>query len=144
MTLAQSTPEALQARTADGLARHPSAPRRGVTWHEPPDIVLDETGTIQKCSRSFGLLFGYRGADLADHHISMLFPQLSAEPLLKDGQLSPKVDFLCRCGHLFLAQDCRGHIFKSELSFVRMRADGHPRIRLIMRHVADKGMRADR
>lgn len=144
MTLIQSTPKALQARTTDGSPRRPSPPRRGVTWHEPPDIVLDETGMIQKCSRSFGLLFGYHDADLAERHISMLFPQLSAEPLLTDGQLSPKVDFLCRCGHLFLARDCRGHFFKSELSFVRMRSDGHHRIRLIMRHVADRDMHTHR
>lgn len=109
-----------------------------MAWHEPPDIVLDEAGMIQKCSRSFEVLFGYRAAELAERHISLLFPQLSTQALFHDGQFSSKLDFLCRCGHLFLARDCRGRIFKSELSFVRMRTDGHRRLRLIMRPTADR------
>ncbi len=121
-----------------------SFPRRSVTWREPPDIVLDEAGVIQKCSKSFEVLFGYRSADLSEQHISMLFPQLSLDSLFKDGHFSPKLDFLCRCGHRFLAHDGRGHTFKSELSFVRIRTDGHRRVRLIVRPVADRGAHAAR
>ncbi len=104
-----------------------------MAWHEPPDITLDEAGVIQSCSKSFEALFGYRGAELAERHVSLLFPALSAPALFHDGRFSPKLDFLCRCGHLFLAQDCRGHSFRSELSFVRIRSGGHPRLKLIVR-----------
>lgn len=111
------------------LRRHAAIPQ------EPADIFLDEDGMIQKCSKSFEMLFGYRSADLFERHISTLFPQLSADMLVKDNHFNPKLAFLCRCGHLFQAQDARGHTFKSELSFVSIRNGAHRRLRLIVRPI---------
>ena len=104
-----------------------------VEWLEPPALSLDDDGFIQICSDSCAQLFGYHGPDLTSHHISSLFPQLSGQELLLDGQLNPMLDFLCHCGHPFLAMDRQGGTFKSALNLIRIMHPGSSNLRLIVR-----------
>lgn len=120
------------------LGEHP------VEWDEPPALSLDETGFILKCSKSCEKLFGYRSPDLAKLHISCLIPQLSGHKLVMDGRFNPMLDFLCHCGHLFLAQNRQGDTFKGELSFVRVENEGRRSLRLIVRPLKTDNMTVNR
>ena len=113
-------------------------------WDESPALSLDETGVILKCSKSCEKLFGYPSPDLAKRHISYLIPQLSGHKLVVDGRFNPMLDFLCHCGHLFLAQNKQGDTFKGELSFVRIEIEGRRSLRLIVRPLKTEKMTVNR
>lgn len=99
---------------------------------DPPFFMLDEKGFIQKCNSACAELFGCQGPDLARHHISCFFPQLSGQSLVTDGQLNPMLDFLCHCGHRFQALNAHGGTFNSTLNLIRIRGGGASALRLIV------------
>ncbi len=107
--------------------------KRSTAWHEPPALVLDESGLIQDCSKSVENLFGYRKGELAWQHISCLFPQFSDIALIQDGEINPKLNFISRCGHIFVAMNRQGNAIPVHLNFIRFQRDGLCTLRLILR-----------
>lgn len=102
----------------------------------PVALVLNEHGIIRDCCQGGEQLFGYRCSELLKLHVSILLPQLAGVPLLQDGIFNPRLDFLCHCGHRFVAQDKEGHSFYSELHFVHLQHGARSTIRLIVRPAA--------
>lgn len=109
------------------------SPARALEWYEPPALTMDQSGMIQTCNESCEELFGCRSLDLADQHVSCLFPQLTGHTLMMDGRLNPMLDFLCHCGHHFHTQDRQGRTFASALNFVRIEHGGRRSLRVIVR-----------
>lgn len=101
--------------------------------NDPPALSLDERGMIQDCSKSFEMLFGFRRSDLVLHHVSMLFPQLTGVELVQAGKFNPLLNYLCRCGHLYQAQNRQGDSFFSKLSFAYIGYDGSRSLRMLVR-----------
>jgi PAS domain S-box-containing protein len=91
-----------------------------IKWREPPALSLDDHGLIQDINMLCESTFGYQRQDLVNHHISKLFSQLSDIDLVKDGQVNPSLNYLCRCGHFFQAQNQKGDFVSCNLSFVRI------------------------
>ncbi len=87
-------------------------------WREPAQLTLDEFGMIRDCNKAGEDLFAYSLRDLVSLHISILLPQLARIELLQKGQLNPRLNYLCHCGHVFLAQSRDGGTFSSELAMV--------------------------
>jgi len=102
-------------------------------WNEPPALLLDEGGLIRDCSTSVETLFGYRLGELVWQHISCLFPQFSDIALLQNGQIDAKLNFISRCGHIFLGLDRQGNTVPLHLNFIRFERDGLCTLRLILR-----------
>jgi len=100
---------------------------------EPVTLTLDERGMIRDCCNSCEALFGYSRRELVWQHISKLLPQLSGIKLVKDGQINPRLGFVCRCGHLFRAQSRDDGFFYSELSFVNLEHAGMRILRVFVR-----------
>jgi hypothetical protein len=107
--------------------------KRPADWDEPPSLLLDEDGLIQDCSKPVESLFGYRLGELAWQHISCLFPHLSEIALIQQGRVNPKLDFISRCGHIFLGLNKQGNAIPTELNFVRFEHDGSCTLKLILR-----------
>lgn len=105
---------------------------RTTEWMEPPALSLDERGMIQDCSKSFERLFGFKRCDLVWQHVSRLLPQLTGVNLVEAGRLNPILNYLCHCGHRYLAQNQRGETFSCNLSFVRIEFGGKRSLRLIL------------
>ena len=116
---------------------HPAArklPEKSSTdWDEPPSLLLDEGGLIQDCSKPAESLFGYRLGELVWQHISCLFPHLSEIALIQQGRVNPKLDFISRCGHIFMGLNKQGNAIPSELNFIRFEHDGMYTLKLIVR-----------
>lgn len=106
---------------------------RSADWHEPPSLLLDESGLIQDCSKHVENLFGYQLCELVWQHISCLFPQLSDIALIQKGQVNPKLAFISRCGHIFLGLNRRGNTIPIELNFIRFEREGLCTLKLILR-----------
>lgn len=92
--------------------------------NDPPALSLDESGVIHDCSRSFEKLFGFLRDDLVRCHISCLFPQLNGVELVQDGNFNSHLNFLCRCGHYFQAQNWKGESLAINLNFAHVGYDG--------------------
>jgi PAS domain S-box-containing protein len=103
-----------------------------IKWHEPPAISLDEHGLIHDINASCERLFGYQRPDLLNNHISKLFSQLADVELIRDGQVNPSLNYRCRCGHFFQAQNQKGDIFSCNLSFVRVGNEEKRNFRMIV------------
>jgi PAS domain S-box-containing protein len=101
--------------------------------HDPPALSLDERGMILDCSKTFEKLFGFRRSELVWRHVSTLFTQLTGVELVKEEQVNPFLNYLCRCGQLYQAQNRQGDTFLSNLSIVRLEYDGRRFLRLIVR-----------
>jgi PAS domain-containing protein len=101
--------------------------------HDPLALSLDERGMIQDCSKSFERQFGFRRSDLVWQPVSKLFPQLLGVELIKAGQVNPLLNYLCRCGQLYEAQNRHGISFSCNLSFVRIEYNGKRSLRLMVR-----------
>jgi PAS domain-containing protein len=99
---------------------------------DPPALSLDERGMIQDCSKSFERLFGFKRCDLVWQHISRLLPQLTGVDLVEAGRINPFLNYLCHCGHHYLAQNQRGDTFPCNLNFVRVEFGGKSSLRLIL------------
>lgn len=102
-------------------------------WHALPELLLDETGLIKDCSKYVEALFGYRRHELVWQHISCLFPQLSDYELIQRGRINPQLDFICHCGHIFMALDRQGGTSANELSIIKLEHNGLRTLRLIVR-----------
>lgn len=100
---------------------------------EPAALTLDQSGMIQDCTDAGEELFGFSRSELAQHHISLLFPQLSDTALLSNGLINSRLLFLSHCGHLFWAMDRDGEAFFSELFFSQLEYGAHPILRVIVR-----------
>jgi PAS domain S-box-containing protein len=104
--------------------------------HDPPALSLDERGMILDCSKTFEKMFGFRRSELVWRHVSTLFTQLTGVELVQAGQVNPFLNYLCRCGQLYQAQNRQGDTFFSNLSFVRLEYDGRRFLRMIV-HTTD-------
>lgn len=102
-------------------------------WNEPVTLTLDERGMIRDCCSSCEALFGYSRRELVWQHVSKLLPQLSEIKLVQNGQINPRLGFICRCGHLFRSQNRDDSFFYSELSFVNLEHAGMRILRLFVR-----------
>ena len=100
--------------------------------HEFPALSLNERGMIQDCNKCCERLFGYQRRELVWQPVSSLFPQLTGVVWVQDGRFNPRLNFLCRCGKLFQAQNRQGDTFTNTLSFVRLEYNGRPTLRLIV------------
>jgi PAS domain-containing protein len=89
-----------------------------------PVVTLDELGMILDCNKPFERLFGFEWHDLLWHHISRLFPQLSATDLALAGEVYPILDYLIRCGQPHQAQSRHGVPFTCHLIFARIAQEG--------------------
>jgi hypothetical protein len=101
--------------------------------HDPLALSLDERGLIQDCSKSFEKQFGFRRSDLVWQPVSKLFPQLVGVELIKSGQINPLLNYLCRCGQHYEAQNRHGDTLSCNLSFVRVEYNGKRLLRLMVR-----------
>ncbi len=109
-----------------------SVERHIAKWQEPVTLTLDERGLIHDCSNSGEKLFGYCRDDLVQQHVSRLFPQLSEVVLVENGTINPRLIFLCRCSHQFMAQGKGGRAFLSKLSIVLLEIAGKGFLKLIV------------
>ncbi|HUV99333.1 MAG TPA: PAS domain-containing protein [Gallionella sp.] len=100
--------------------------------HDSPALSLDERGMIQDCNKSCEGLFGYLRRELVWQPVSSLFFQLAGAVWVRDGRFNPRLNFLCRCGKLFHAQNRQGDTFTSTLSFACLEYDGRLTLRLIV------------
>jgi PAS domain S-box-containing protein len=98
----------------------------------PPALSLDERGMIHDCTKSCEEFFGYQRPDLLKHHVSSLFPQLAGVALVQEGRFNPVLNFICRCGQLFQAQDRRGDTHPCNLFFVPIENNGKRTLRMIV------------
>jgi hypothetical protein len=101
--------------------------------HDPLALSLDERGMIQDCSKSFEKQFGFRRSDLVWQPVAKLFPELVGVELIKSGQVNPLLNYLCRCGQLYRAQNRHGDTLSCNLSFVRIECNGKRSLRLMVR-----------
>jgi PAS domain S-box-containing protein len=124
------------AGEADAFVKTLSAEKTGEyapERHDPPALSLDERGMILDCSKAFEKLFGFRRSELVWRHVSTLFTQLTGVELVQAGQVNPFLNYLCRCGQLYQAQNRQGDTFSSNLSFVRLEYGGRRFLRLVVR-----------
>jgi len=112
---------------------HDSVDEPPAKLHEFPALLLNERGMIQDCNKSCESLFGYLRRELVWQPISSLFPQLAGAVWFRDGRFNPRLNFLCRCGKLFQTQNRQGDTLTNALIFVRLKYDGRPTLRLIVR-----------
>lgn len=78
-------------------------------------LFLNDDGLIEDCSSASEPVFGYPKQELRGRHVSMLLPKLEGLELVNDGQINPRLRFLCRCAVPFLAQRRDGTKFASEV-----------------------------
>jgi len=109
-------------------------------------LTLDERGMVCDCNCAGESLFKYPRNELVLRHISMLLPQLAEVELIENGQLNPRLRFLCRIGRRFQAVTQDGERFASEIFLSLLNNTGHGRLSLIVRPVeeapCDDGLRA--
>lgn len=95
----------------------PRDPRTGAPYEEIAMMALDERGKILDCNRASERLFKYLRHEMVWRHVSMLLPQLANCPLVKDGQINPRLRFFCRLGRDYRAVTRDGEDFSSRLYF---------------------------
>lgn len=95
-----------------------------------PMLTLDERGMILDCNNPFERLFATEWHDLAWHHITRLFPELSASDFAQAGQVYPILDYLRRCARLYQTRNRHGVSFSCKLFFVGFMDEGKYRLRL--------------
>lgn len=101
--------------------------------HEPPALSLDERGMIQWCNKPFESLLGFRRSELIWQHVSKLLPEFADIELVQNGQVNPRLNYLCHCGHLYETQSKDGDIFLASLALIRIEHNGKKSIRMIVR-----------
>jgi len=100
------------------VERRRLADKSPAVLHEPLALSLDERGMIKDCSRSLASLLGYRRSELVWKHVSMVFPRLKGVELYQNGQVNPMLNYLCRCGQTYDAQNRQGVSISTRLNFV--------------------------
>lgn len=96
-------------------------------------LMLDERGMIRGCNGAIESLFGYRRSEVVWQHISLLLPQLADTDLVCNGQLNPRLLFLCRVGGYFKAHRRNGERFVSDLFLLNLSNPGSGNLRMIVR-----------
>jgi hypothetical protein len=105
-----------------------------------PALSLDERGMILDCNKQFEKQTGFEWHDLVWHHITRVFPQLTADDFIQAGQVVPLPDYLIRCSKLYQAQNQRGVSFFSNLIFVLHEHEGKRALRLFVCPAEDASM----
>ncbi len=108
------------------------ASRMRIGHEDPAALTLDERGMICDCSKAAERLLCCLRSDLVWRHVSLLLPQFVEGVLMQDGQLNPRISFLCHCGHLFQVQGPEGRAFSSELRLFELNNSGRRTVRLIL------------
>ncbi len=98
-------------------------------------LMLDERGMVCDCNHAGESLFKYRSDEMVLRHISMLLPQLAKVELMQNGQINPRLRFLCRIGGRFLAVTQDGERFASEIFLNLLDNEENTRLSLIVRPV---------
>ena len=78
-------------------------------------LLLNDAGLIVDCNPACQTTFGYSRQELCNHHVSVLLPKLEGTEIVTDGQINPRLRFLCRCAVPFVARRRDGTIFASEV-----------------------------
>lgn len=78
-------------------------------------LTLDRRGVIRDCNSTSEALFKYHRSELIERQISLLLPQLAGSELIQDGQVNPRLSFLCRIGRSFQAVTQPGESFSCRL-----------------------------
>ena len=99
---------------------------------QQPALSLDERGMITDCNKPFEMLFGLEWRDLVWHHVTRVFPQLSAEDFSRAGEIYPLPDYLSRCSQRYQAKNRHGETFTSNLIFVRHEQEGKVLLRMMV------------
>lgn len=102
----------------------------GYLLGESGALLLDRQGFIQDCTPSIEDIFEYPQIYLITRPIYKLIPYLADIPLMKGGDLNPKLRLLCRLGMMFDAIRRDSSVFASCLSLSMVGRDGkqHPRL----------------
>ena len=103
----------------------------------PPDLatlLLNDAGLIEDCNPACETAFGYPKHDLCNHHVSLLLPKFEGIELVNDGQIDPRLRFLCRCAVPFLARRRDGTKFASEVFLSHINGDAAS-VRMIVRNL---------
>lgn len=79
-------------------------------------LILDEHGIIGDCSDGCETEFGYTKAELQGKHVSRLLPRFEGVELLSDGQINPRLRYICHCAIPFLANRRDGSSFHGQVS----------------------------
>ncbi|MGA7180781.1 MAG: PAS domain-containing protein, partial [Thiobacillaceae bacterium] len=66
-------------------------------------LFLNDDGLIEDCSAASETVFGYPKQELRGHHVSLLLPKLEGIELVNQGQVKPRLKFLCHCAVPFMA-----------------------------------------
>lgn len=103
--------------------------------HAPPVLMLDANGFIQECGKSVEKIFGYRQHELIWQHISCLFPRLAEVALIQGNRLSPMLDYICHCDHVFEAINKQNDIITCNLNFMLVEYKVKQNLMLIVRPV---------
>ena len=96
-------------------------------------IMLDERGMIRGYDGASEKLFGYRRCEVVWQHVSLLLPQLADTDLVCDGQLNPRLLFLCRIGGYFKALKQNGERIASDMFLLKLSNPGSTDLRMIVR-----------
>jgi PAS domain S-box-containing protein len=100
-------------------------PERPLGAHDAV-LTLNENGTIVETSPGAETQFGYQCAEeLLGRHVSFLLPELARWPLLRGGDVNPRLAFLCHCGKRFTAARREGWAFFAELFINKVEGPGH-------------------
>ncbi|MGA7180627.1 MAG: PAS domain-containing protein, partial [Thiobacillaceae bacterium] len=87
------------------LAASRHAPARKTVSSQPDlaPLFLNDDGLIEDCSSACEAVFGYPKQQLRGHHVSLLLPKLEGIELVNQGQVKPRLKFLCHCAVPFMA-----------------------------------------
>jgi PAS domain S-box-containing protein len=110
---------------------------RIVGMHEAAAFLMDVQGIIQSCNESAERISGYAQHELLWQHISCLFPQFVDVQFVMADQLNPLLNYLCHCEHMFEARNKQGETMLCNLCFFKIKCDGVPLLRLILRPCND-------
>ena len=78
-------------------------------------MTLNQRGTICDCNNTSEALFRYHRSELIERQVSLLLPQLAGLELIKNGQVNPRLGYLCRIGRRFQAMTQHGENFACRL-----------------------------
>lgn len=95
-------------------------------------LMLDQRGMIRGCNGASEHLFGYPRSEVIWQHISLLIPQLADTNLICNGQLNPRLLFLCRIGGYFNVFKRNGERFASDLFLLNLSNPGSTDLRMIV------------
>lgn len=132
MSLLREGNVALEPRISSHANRKGWVSDHTTKLHGPPAMSLDERGMIHDCTKSCEEFFGYQRPDIVKHHVSSLFPQLTGVALIQEGRFNPVLNFICRCGQLFEAQNRQGDTLPCNLFFVPLENNGKRTLRMIV------------